>query len=177
LHDGQRLGLTGFGASAQLVVKMARHQFPATEVFVFARRQEERKLALAQGAVWAGDTCDLAPRQLHAIIDTTPAWLPIVAALKNLQPGGRLVVNAIRKEEIDKPALSSLHYAEHLWLEKEIKSVANVTRRDVAEFLSLAAEMKLQPQVQEYPLAEANAALVDLKTRPVLGAKVLVCGS
>jgi propanol-preferring alcohol dehydrogenase len=114
---------------------------------------------------------------LDAIIDTTPAWLPVVAAMENLKPGGRLVVNAIRKEEADKSALTSLDYARHLWMEKEIKSVANVTRRDVREFLDLAAEMKLQPQIQEYPLSEANAALVDLKTRPILGAKVLICAS
>jgi alcohol dehydrogenase, propanol-preferring len=177
LKDGQRLGLTGFGASAQLVLRMARHSFPSTEVFVFARSREERDLALTQGAVWVGNTSEIAPEPLNAIIDTTPAWLPVVAALQNLQPGGRLVVNAIRKEEADKSALASLDYAKHLWLEKEIKSVANVTRRDVREFLSLASEMKLQPQVQEYPLSDANAALVDLKTRPVTCPKVLLCGS
>jgi propanol-preferring alcohol dehydrogenase len=177
LHDGQRLGLTGFGASAQLVLKMARQRFPSAEVSVFARSPHERDLAMQQGAIWAGDTTELAPARLDAIIDTTPAWLPVVAAMENLKPGGRLVVNAIRKEEADKSALTSLDYARHLWMEKEIKSVANVTRRDVREFLDLAAEMKLQPQIQEYPLSEANAALVDLKTRPILGAKVLICAS
>ncbi len=98
----------------------------------------------------------------------------VVEALRNLAPGGRLVVNAIRKEEADKSVLARLDYASHLWMEKEVKSVANVTRRDVQEFLDLAAEMKLQPHIQEYPLTEPNAALVDLKTRPITGAKVLV---
>ena len=76
-----------------------------------------------------------APRAPAAIIDTTPAWKPVVAALANLRPGGRLVINAIRKEAVDKDALLRLDYPEHLWMEKEIKSVANVTRADVVEFL------------------------------------------
>jgi propanol-preferring alcohol dehydrogenase len=88
--------------------------------------------------------------------------------------GGRLVINAIRKEVADQSVLSELNYETHLWQEKEIKSVANVTRRDVREFLHLAAIMRLVPTIQEYPLSEANEALVDLKTRPVTGAKVLV---
>ena len=84
-----------------------------------------------------------------------------------------MVINAIRKEDRDKEYLTRLDYPEHLWMEKEIKSVANVTRKDVGEFLSLAAEMGIRPEIQEYPLAEANQALVDLKTKGVRGAKVL----
>jgi propanol-preferring alcohol dehydrogenase len=174
LESGQALGLTGFGASAHLVLKMALHRFPESKVFVFARSERERAFALELGAAWAGDTAERAPVPLDAIIDTTPAWTPIVEALANLAPGGRLVVNAIRKEETDKAALARLEYPSHLWLEKEIKSVANVTRRDVQDFLDLAATMGLEPQIQEYPLSAANSALVDLKTRPVAGAKVLV---
>jgi propanol-preferring alcohol dehydrogenase len=176
LQDGQRLGLTGFGASARLVLKLTRWHFPNTEVYVFARNQREREAALELGAVWAGDTAQRAPVELNAILDTTPAWTPVVAALENLAPGGRLVMNAIRKERADQSALATLDYERHLWLEKEIKSVANVTRRDVSEFLELAASMRLEPQIQEYPLTEANTALVDLKTKPVTGAKVLVIG-
>ena len=89
-------------------------------------------------------------------------------------PGGRLVVNAIRKEDADKSALMQIDYPAHLWLEKEIKSVANVTRHDVAEFLQAAAEMNLKPQVQQYALADANQAIVDLKNGSSTGAKVLV---
>ena len=121
-----------------------------------------------------GDTNARAPVQLDAIIDTTPAWTPVVKALENLAPNGRLVVNAIRKEETDKSVLGNIDYSKHLWMEREIKSIANVTRRDVSEFLELAAELQLQPQVQEYPLAAANQALVDLKTRSMGGAKVLI---
>lgn len=173
LRDGQILGLTGFGASAHLVLMMARRRYPNSAVFVFARSREERAFALELGAAWAGDTDDRPPAPANAIIDTTPAWKPIVAALGNLAAGGRLVINAIRKEEQDKNHLLSLDYPAHLWMEKEIKSVANVARSDVREFLALAAEIPIRPEVEEYPLEEANRALLDLKTRRVRGAKVL----
>jgi alcohol dehydrogenase, propanol-preferring len=173
LRDGQNLGLTGFGASGHLVLKMVRHRYPHSPVFVFARAEQERAFARELGAAWAGDTVETAPERLHAIIDTTPAWTPIVAALANLEPGGRLVINAIRKEDADKDALLRLDYPAHLWREKEIKSVANVARDDVREFLELAAEIPIKPEVQEYPLEDANRALVDLKSKHVRGAKVL----
>lgn len=174
LRDGHTLGLTGFGASAHLVLKMAQQRYPASRVFVFARGEAERAFALELGAAWAGDTAANAPEKVAAIIDTTPVWTPVIEALKNLAPGGRLVINAIRKEAGDQDALLRLDYARDLWLEKEIKSVANVTRRDVADFLALAAEIPLKPEVQLYPLANANQALAELKARQVRGAKVLV---
>lgn len=174
LANGQSLGLTGFGASAHLVLKMVQHRFPDTDVFVFARSDQERDFARDLGAVWAGDTAAIPPRKLHAIIDTTPAWKPVVAALGNLEPGGRLVVNAIRKESRDQSELLQLNYPEHLWLEKEIKSVANVTRQDIRDFLSLAAEIPVQPQTQEYSLRDANRALTELKEGRIRGAKVLL---
>jgi propanol-preferring alcohol dehydrogenase len=173
LRDGQNLGLTGFGASAHLVLKMVRHRYPHSRVFVFARAEAERAFARELGAAWAGETTDQAPERLHSIIDTTPAWTPIVAALANLEPGGRLVINAIRKEDRDKDALLRLDYAAHLWREKEIKSVANVTRADVREFLQLAAEIPLEPEVQEYALEDANRALAEIRAKEVRGAKVL----
>jgi propanol-preferring alcohol dehydrogenase len=172
LKDGQRLGLTGFGASGHLVLKMAKYRYPNSEVFVFARSAEERTFALELGAVWAGETTDRAPCKLDSIIDTTPAWQPIVEALANLEPGGRLVINAIRKEG-DKQSLLQLDYPLHLWQEKEIKSVANITRADVQEFLSLAAEMDLNPEIQVFALEQANEALIELKTGRIRGAKVL----
>lgn len=173
LKDGQNLGLTGFGASGHLVLKMVRHRYPNSKVFVFARSENERVFSTELGAVWAGDTAEESPEKLHCIIDTTPAWKPIVEALKNLERGGRLVINAIRKEEVDKEYLMRLDYPNHLWLEKETKSVANVTRSDVSEFLKLAAEIPLKPEVQEFTLEQANEALVELKTRKIRGAKVL----
>lgn len=173
LEDGRSLGFTGFGASAHLVLQLVRHDFPNSRTYVFARSEAERAFARELGATWAGDTVDRAPERLAAIIDTTPAWTPIVAALENLEPGGRLVVNAIRKEAADQSALMQLDYARHLWLEKEIKSVANVTRADVGEFLRRAAAVPLRPAVQEYPLDAANQALIELKARKIRGAKVL----
>jgi propanol-preferring alcohol dehydrogenase len=173
LVDGQNLGLTGFGASAHLVLRMARHLFPNGRVFVFARSREEQAFACELGADWAGDTEAESPEKLHCIIDTTPVWKPIVAAMKNLQPGGRLVINAIRKEDHDKDYLTQIDYPRDWWLEKEIKSVANVTRRDVSEFLQLAAAIPIRPEIQEYALEDANRALVELKERKIRGAKVL----
>ncbi len=172
-QDGLALGLTGFGASAHLVLKMAAHQFPTARFFVFARSARERKFAREIGADWAGDTESDAPERLDCIIDTTPAWKPVVEALQNLKRGGRLVVNAIRKEEFDKKVLLELDYAKHLWMEKEIKSVANVSRRDVREFLDLAAEIPIDPEFEEFRLEDANRALLELKERKIRGAKVL----
>jgi propanol-preferring alcohol dehydrogenase len=174
LQNGQTLGLTGFGASAHLVLQIALRRLPKSQVFVFARGEAERDFARELGAAWAGATEDEAPVKLDAIIDTTPAWTPSVEALKNLAPGGRLVINAIRKEDADKTALTRLDYARDLWQEKEIKSVANITRHDVSEFLLLAAEIPIRPEVQAYPWEEANQALSELIHRPVRGAKVLV---
>ncbi len=172
LKNGQRLGLTGFGASGHLVLKMVQHRYPDTEVSVFARTAAERKFAQELGAVWVGDTKDRVPNKLDCIIDTTPAWEPVVEALANLDCGGRLVINAIRKEG-DKQSLLKLDYPLHLWQEKELKSVANITRSDVTEFLSLAAELKLKPEVQVFTLEQANEALLELKTGKIRGAKVL----
>jgi alcohol dehydrogenase, propanol-preferring len=173
LKDGQSLGLTGFGASGHLVLKLVQRQFPNTRIYVFARSQEEQAFALELNASWAGDTAESAPEKLHAIIDTTPAWTPIVKALENLERGGRLVINAIRKEDADKEVLLGLDYSRHLWLEKEIKSVANVTRHDVREFLRLADEMRLKPEIKQFAIDDANRALFELKTKKVRGAKVL----
>ena len=174
INDGDRLGLTGFGGSAHLVLQLARHLYPDTDVYVFARDESAREFALECGAVWAGDSADACADPLHAIIDTTPAWKPVVDAMRNLRPGGRLVINAIRKEDNDKEALLGLDYGEHLWREKEIKSVANITRWDIREFLDIAATIPIQPTTQSYALEDANQALLDLKFKPVRGAKVLL---
>ncbi len=174
LKDGQNLGLTGFGASGHLVIRMAKHMFPNSNVYVFARNEEEREFSKQLGALWAGNTEDSAPQKLDAIIDTTPVWKPVVEALKNLNTEGRLVINAIRKEEVDKNYLLNLDYSQHLWMEKEIKSVANVSRKDVIEFLELAARIPIKPEIEEYALEDANKALIELKEGKIKGAKVLV---
>jgi propanol-preferring alcohol dehydrogenase len=173
IRDGENLGLLGFGASAHLVLKLVQHLYPRVRIFAFSRTPGERDFARELGAVWAGDFPETPPDKLHRAIDTTPVWGPVVQGLKHLEPGGRLVINAIRKEELDKNVLLNLNYPDHLWLEKEIKTVANVARRDVREFLELAAEIPLKPEVQEYPLEDANQALLELKERKIRGAKVL----
>ncbi|MBN1272040.1 MAG: zinc-dependent alcohol dehydrogenase family protein [Candidatus Aminicenantes bacterium] len=173
VKDGGRLGLTGFGASGHLVLKMVRYKLPHTEVYVFARSPVEREFALQLGAVWAGETSESSPYKLDSIIDTTPVWKPVVEALRNLESGGRLVINAIRKEHTDQDWLLNLDYPRDLWMEKEIKSVANVERADVSEFLKLAAEIPIKPEVQSYSLEDANRALLEIKERKIRGAKVL----
>ncbi|HQH41155.1 MAG TPA: zinc-dependent alcohol dehydrogenase family protein [Bacteroidales bacterium] len=173
ITNGQILGLTGFGASAHLVLKLARYMYPESKIFVFARQPEEREFALQLGAAWTGDTTDIPPERPEAVIDTTPAWKPVLFALRNLAPGGRLVINAIRKEDADKHFFQQINYPSDLWMEKEIKSVANVERRDVAEFLELAARIPIKPQVEVYDFLQANQALHDIKHRRIRGAKVL----
>jgi len=173
LQDGQVLGLTGFGGSGHLVLQLARHLYPCGKVYVFARSEEERAFALELGADWAGDTCEAPPLAPHAIIDTTPAWKPLLAALECLRPGGRLVINAIRKETRDRDLMAAIRYEDHLWMEKEIKSVANVTHKDLVEFLPVAAAIPLRVETQEYALEEANEALLDLRAGHVRGAKIL----
>jgi propanol-preferring alcohol dehydrogenase len=172
--DGEPLGLTGFGASGHLVLLLVRARFPHSDVYVFARNAAEREFARSLGAAWVGDTDDAPPRPLAAIIDTTPAWKPVVAALRVLRPGGRLVINAIRKSPRDEGELATIDYARDLWMEREIKSVANVTRTDVREMLAIAAAAGIRPTVDEAPLERANDALAWLGSGgAVRGARVL----
>lgn len=173
LEEGQALGLTGFGASAHLVLKTVRYLYKNVRIFVFTRSPSEQDFARELGADWAGGIGDRPPEPLDRIIDTTPVWRPVVEALRNLAPGGRLVINAIRKEQSDRDELLNLDYSTHLWLEKEIKSVANVCRRDVRDFIQIAASVPIKPEYQLYELDEANRALMELKKGRIRGAKVL----
>ena len=173
VQNGDTLGLTGFGASGHLTLKIAKSKFPELQFFVFSRNASEREFAVSLGANWAGSFEDDPPALLNAIIDTTPVWKPVLFSMSKLKPGGRLVINAIRKEESDKGELGQLDYALHLWKEKEIKSVANVTRRDVRECLKFAAEAGIQSEIQTYALEDANQALLEMKKGGIPGAKVL----
>ena len=173
LMDGQTLGLMGFGGSNHIVLKAAKYKYPHSKIFVFTRNPDERDFAMSLGADWAGAIDETPPQETDAVIDTTPVWLPITEALKHLNPGGRVVVNAIRKVDSDKDVLLELDYPSQLWMEKEIKSVANVTRNDVREFLGLAAEAGIKPDYQEYDLPDANRALLELTQGKIRGAKVL----
>ena len=172
--NGQVLGLTGFGGSNHQVLKLARILLPDSPVMVWARNPEQRRQAMDSGASWAGDTHDRAPKSPDAIIDTTPVWEPVLAALEQLAPGGRLVINAISKEVSDQGLLAELDYRRQLWMERSIKSVANVTRADILEFLEVAAENEtLRPRTQRFDLEDANRALHDIRSGRIEGAKVL----
>jgi len=171
MEDSQFLGLYGFGASAHIVIQIAKYKFPNCRVFVFTRpgQKEHQDLAKRLGADWVGPTGDIPPEKLNCAIDFIPVGVPVREALRVLEKGGRLVINAIRKET----PIPELDYAQHLWHEKEIKSVANVTRKDAQEFLPLAAKIPIVPEVQEFKLEGANEALILLKEGKMRGAGVL----
>ncbi|GBD84472.1 alcohol dehydrogenase [bacterium BMS3Abin02] len=165
IHAGGRLGLYGFGASALLALQVARHW--DCEVYVATRSEEERKRALEMGAVWTGGYEDRPPVPLDAAITFAPVGRVVVEALKSLDRGGVVAINAIHLDRIPE-----FRY-EDLWLERQIRSVANFTKGDADEFLRLAAEIPIRTVTQEYALADANRALLDLKQGSVHGAAVL----
>jgi len=169
ITDGESIGLFGFGASAHIVIQIITHKFPDSPVFVFTKTAKHAKLAKSLGASWTGRSGDQPPAKLDRVMDFTPAGECVRDALAVLDRGGRLVINAIHKET----AVPALDYAKHMWLEREIKSVANVTRRDAEEFLPLAAQIPIVPTVEEFPLAEANEVLTLLKQSKLKAAAVL----
>ncbi len=175
LRNGQVLGLFGFGASAHIAVQIVKYRYPDCRVFVFTRpgQKQHQDLAVKLGADWVSATGRTPPAPLDCAIDFTPAWQPLVEALKVLERSGRLVINAIRKEPTDKDFLLNLDYTTHLWLEKEIKTVANITRSDAREFLALAGQIPIRPRVEEFELKYANQALNLLKKGKIQGAAVL----
>ncbi len=167
VKKGQTLGLFGFGASAHIVIQVAKYW--GCEIFVFTRSERHRILAEKLGASWTGRPEDRPPKKLNCAIDFTPAGETVLKALGVLEKGGRLVLAVIRKRD----SIPALDYAQLLWDEKEIKSVANITRRDAQDFLPLAAEVPIIPEVQEFRLEEANKALILLKEGKIQGAGVL----
>ena len=175
MDNGKILGLSGFGGSGHQVLQLSKYLYPSSRIFVFARNEKSRMLSLSLGADWAGNITSVPPALIDCIIDTTPAWKPVVKALEFLKPGGRITINAISKEDTDKDYLLNLVYQEHLWLEKEIKTVANVTRNDIEEFLEIVRQMDFKTITQAYPLEEANTALTELKKGKIMGTKVLIC--
>ena len=169
ITDGQRIGLFGFGASAHIVIQIIKHKFPNSPVYVFTKTAKHAELAESLGAVWTGRSGDRPPEKLNKIMDFTPVGECIRDALSVLERGGRLIINAIRKETPVPP----LEYAKYLWLEKEIKSVANVTRQDAEEFLPLAARIPIAPTIEEFPLRQANEVLRSIKNSKLRAAAVL----
>ncbi len=170
IEDGDVVGLYGFGASAHIVIQVLRHTHPKSPVFVFTRSSAHRDLARQLGAQWAGAPADHPPAKLNKAIDFTPVGETVLCALAASDKGATVVINAIRKRS----PIPQLDYAEHLWDEREIKSVANVTAQDAREFLPLAAEIPIIPHVQEFELAQANDALINLKKGKIHAAAVLI---
>jgi len=165
IRRGERLGLYGFGASAHLVIQLARHE--GCEVYVFTRTAAHRELAKKLGAAWVGGAEDNPPGQLDAAILFAPAGSLAHHALRVLRKGGTLALAGITMSPI--PELDySLLYQERI-----VRSVANSTRQDCREFLELAANANLKTEVQTYALDEANQALEDLKHSRIEGAGVL----
>ncbi|MHC4617067.1 MAG: zinc-dependent alcohol dehydrogenase family protein [Planctomycetota bacterium] len=167
--DGQTIGLYGFGASAHIVIQIIKHRFPNSPIFVFTKTAEHAEHAKRLGAAWTGRSGDQPPQKLNRAMDFTPVGECVRDALAALDRGGRLVINAIRKETPVPP----LNYAEYLWLEREIKSVANVTRADAEEFLPLAAQIPIAPAIEEFPLEQANEVLLAIKRSKLRAAAVL----
>lgn len=176
LRDGEMLGLLGFGASNHLVLQLAKALYPNSSVFVFTRNSQARELAYSLGADYVGDPFTEPPERLDALIDTTPSWKVPFFALRYLKPAGRLIINTISKEEQEKTFLLDLSYERDLWLEREIKTVANITREDIKSFLALAMKLKIQPEITVYSFEEAFSALKDIKSHRTRGAKVIKIG-
>lgn len=158
-QDNWKIGLFGFGASAHIVIQILKHKFPDCKIFVFTRSKEHQEHSKTLGADWAGNTEDKPDIKLNGAIDFTPSGKIIPAIMQKLDRGGKLVINAIRKNE----KIKSLDYAEHLWHEKTIQSTANVTRSDANEFLPLAAQIPIKSVVEEFAFEKVNDALILLK--------------
>lgn len=169
ISDGQTIGLFGFGASAHIAIQLIRHEFPKSDVFVFTRGDHHKELARMLGASWTGSPGQEPPVRLDRAIDFTPVGETVRSALSVLNRGGRLVINAIRKVS----PVPELVYERHLWDEKELKSVANVTRTDATEFLPLAAEIPLYPRVEAIAPEDINHALIRLKQGRIEAAAAL----
>lgn len=164
-HRGNRLGLYGFGASAHLVLQIAR--FLGCEVYVFTRGAAHRQLARQLGAAWVGGPGDAAPAGLDAAIIFAPHGALALDALRAVRKGGTVALAGITMSDIPQ-----FPY-ELLYQERILRSVANSTRQDVREFLDLAADVPIRTETQVFPLAQANAALQQLKTSGIQGAGVL----
>ncbi len=164
IEPGGRLGLFGFGASASLCIQVARHW--GCEVHVRTRSETERQRAADMGAASVGGFADPTP-PLDAAITTAPAGDVVVAALRSVDRGGIVAVNAIHLDH-----MPEFPY-EWLWWERQLRSVANVTRRDAAEFMELAASIPIRTAVELFPLEAGNEALRALAAGRIRGAAVL----
>jgi propanol-preferring alcohol dehydrogenase len=165
--EARRLGLYGFGSSAHIITQVARHR--GQEVFAFTSPEdsETQRFALDLGATWAGDSTTLPPEQLDAAIIFAPVGALVPMALRALAPAGVVVCAGIHMSDIP-----SFPY-ELLWQERQVRSVANLTRRDGQEFLALAPKVPVHAEVKSYPLESANEALEDLRRGRFRGSAVI----
>jgi propanol-preferring alcohol dehydrogenase len=165
IRPGGRLGLFGFGASATCAIQVALHW--DCEVHVCTRSIAEQRRALDLGATWAGGYDEAPPELLDAAITFAPVGSVVIAALRAVDKGGIVAINAIHLDRIPE-----FDYGD-LWWERQLRSVANVTRADVADLVQLAAEVPIRTRVEEFDLAEVNDALTRLATGRISGAAVL----
>lgn len=167
VEKGERVGLFGFGASAHLAIHVL--QAWECEVYVSTRGESHRKLAESLGATWVGTETEKPPQQLDRAITFAPSGDVVVAALSSLRKGGVVAINAIHLDRIPQ-----FDYDRLLWGERQLRSVTNMTRADARDFLQLAAEIKLKPQVTSFPLEKANEALQAVKADAIDGAAVIL---
>jgi len=170
VERGERVGLFGFGASAHLAIEVLKAW--GCEVYVSTRGASHRKLAESLGAKWVGSETDKPPVELDRAVTFAPSGDVVVAALGSLRKGGVVAINAIHLDRVPEFDYDSL-----LWGERQIRSVANMTRADARDFLKIAAEIRLQPKVTTFTLDEANEALMAIKNDKIDGAAVIVVGS
>jgi len=167
VQPGERVGLFGFGASAHLAIDVL-HSWKC-EVFVSTRGESHRQLARSLGAAWVGTETEKPPVELDRAITFAPSGDVVVAALSSLRKGGIVAINAIHLDRIPE-----FDYDRLLWGERQIRSVANMTRTDARDFLQLAAEIGMRPKVTAFRLEQANEALLAVKRDAIDGAAVLV---
>ena len=167
VQPGERVGLHGFGASAHLAIAVL-HAWKC-EVYVATRGESHRKLAESLGATWVGTETQKPPVELDRAITFAPSGDVVISALASLRKGGVVAINAIHLDRIPQ-----FDYDKLLWGERQLRSVANMTRQDARDFLQLAADIKLKPKTTLFSLAQANQALTAVKDDAIDGAAVIV---
>jgi len=164
---GERVGLFGFGSSASLAIKVL--QSWKCEVYVATRGENHRQTAVSMGATWVGKEDEMPPVKLDRAITFAPSGKVVVSALSTLRKGGVVAINAIHLDQM--PAFD---YDKLLWGERQLRSVANMTRQDARDFLAIAQEIKIHPQVAVFSLQDANKALLAVKEETERGSAVIV---
>src|SRR5579862_1645651 len=167
VEPGERVGLFGFGSSASLAIAIL--QSWKCEVYVVTRGESHRKLAVSLGATWVGKEDDKPPVQLDRAITFAPSGKVVVSALASLRKGGVVAVNAIHLD-----GMPAFDYDKLLWGERQIRSVANMTRQDARDFLKFAHDLNIRPQVTTFSLEDANQALLSVKEETGDGSAVIV---